>query len=307
MRVVAILNREGGTLRTTDLDMYARHLTTAFSRAGHAIDCHVVPGAALIETLEGAATDQTVDAILCGGGDGSVSAAAGICWKADKILGIIPAGTMNLFARSLRIPTDILDAATVLADAESRPVDIATANGRPFVHQFAVGIHSQVVRLRQRSAYRSRIGKILASIKAMFAILARPPVLTVRIRIKDAMREERVSLVAVSNNLYGEGHMPYADRVDEGILGIYRADVLPPTGVLRLAIDLLFGRYRDNPDFHADTADAVTLEFPRRRRARKAVIDGELIPLEESVRIVMHAGELRVLAPKAAGDPGRQA
>ncbi|KAI1691997.1 diacylglycerol kinase catalytic domain-containing protein [Ditylenchus destructor] len=94
-------------------------------------------------------SDRTdLDAMLAGGGDGTVSAAAGLAWQSRMPLGIIPAGTMNLFARSLNIPLDIWQAIDALADGDIAAADIGTADDRAFVHQFSAGLHARMVRLR---------------------------------------------------------------------------------------------------------------------------------------------------------------
>jgi electron transport complex protein RnfE len=66
------------------------------------------------------------------------------------VLAILPAGTMNLFARAMKVPLVLEEALEAIADGEVGAVDIATANGRPFVHQFSVGIHARLVRIREK-------------------------------------------------------------------------------------------------------------------------------------------------------------
>ncbi|WP_407815538.1 diacylglycerol kinase family protein, partial [Staphylococcus aureus] len=65
--------------------------------------------------MERAAEEPGIEGIIAGGGDGTISAAAGIAWKQGIALGIVPAGTMNLFARSLKLPLDIRQALETLA------------------------------------------------------------------------------------------------------------------------------------------------------------------------------------------------
>jgi diacylglycerol kinase family enzyme len=148
MRFVGILNSDGGTLRTTDMVAFVAMAETIFVEAGHTLDCRMVPGSELGAALERALGDNEVDAILAGGGDGTISAAAAACFAANKPIAVLPAGTMNLFARSLGVPLQLEAALRALAAGSVGAVDIATANGRPFVHQFSVGLHSRLVRIR---------------------------------------------------------------------------------------------------------------------------------------------------------------
>ena len=102
--------------------------------------------------------------MLAGGGDGTISAAAARLMNSKKALAILPAGTMNLFARGLGIPQTLDAALESFADGEVIAVDMASANGRPFVHQFSIGMHARMVQLRQKMAFGSRLGKMRASV-----------------------------------------------------------------------------------------------------------------------------------------------
>ncbi|MCC0029343.1 MAG: diacylglycerol kinase family lipid kinase [Brucellaceae bacterium] len=296
MTIAAVLNREGGTLRTTDLAAYGAHLQAAFSARGHALDIDIVAGRQVTEALRRAAGSDA-DAILCGGGDGTVSAGAAVAWKTGKALGVLPAGTMNMFARSLGIPLDIHEAAEALAGGTIAPADIATANGRPFIHQYSVGVQPRMVTERSRIGYRSRLEKLISSMRAAFGAIGNPPSFRAHIDLDAATGDGPYSFVAVSNNLYGEGHMPYADDVAGGELGVYWVGVLSPGENLELAADLVRGNWKDNPNFGAARTRSVELAFPARRRRHRATIDGELIALEDRVELRIHPGELKVIAP----------
>lgn len=297
MRISAVLNRDGGTLRTADMAAVCVMLQDAFAGAGHEFDCRVVSETALRSALDGALADDEIDCVLAGGGDGSISLAAGKAWKSGKALAVLPAGTMNLFARSLGIPLALPEAVTALANASTSHVDIATANGRPFVHQYSVGMQPRMVIEREKLDFGSRLGKIIASARALASPILRPPAFSVSIEADGRRASGRMSLVAVSNNPHGEAHLPYPDSVDSGLLGLYQAGVLTPRAGLRLTADLTLGNWSANPDLTAETARSVTLSFPDRRRGAKAVIDGELVELPDRVDIRIHHRQLKVLLP----------
>ncbi|MFN3505828.1 MAG: diacylglycerol/lipid kinase family protein [Allorhizobium sp.] len=299
MKLKAVLNRDGGTFKTTDMQAYCESATRAFAQKGHELVCTVVAGEEIVQTLEAASAEQGLDALLAGGGDGTISTAAGIAWKSGLPLGIIPAGTMNLFARSLQLPLDIWKVLDQLADATIAEVDIATANGRPFVHQFSAGLHARMVRMRNQMDFASRIGKIRASTSAAFGVMLDPPRFEVVFDIDgDGKSEERpVSAISVSNNPLGNNSLFFADRVDTGKLGVYLADPLEPTGVGRLAFDILRGKFKENEAVTASTAEMVRLHFPQHRKGAACVLDGELLRMPADVEIKIHAGELKVLVP----------
>ena len=56
-----------------------------------------------------------VDAVVVGGGDGTISAAAGVAVDGHIVLGVLPLGTFNHFARDLGMPTELPVAVATLA------------------------------------------------------------------------------------------------------------------------------------------------------------------------------------------------
>ncbi|HEX2148054.1 MAG TPA: diacylglycerol kinase family protein, partial [Pseudorhizobium sp.] len=251
-----------------------------------------------VATMQRVAATPGVEGLIAGGGDGTISAAADIAWRNRLVLGIVPAGTMNLFSRSLKLPLDIWDVLGVLADGRVQQVDIASANGRSFVHQFSAGLHARMVRYRNSMTFGSRLGKIRASTRAAFGVMFNPPVFEVEFSAEGKRGARKVSAISVSNNEFGSDPLLYADDVTGGHLGFYIADPLTPRGVAGLAFDILRGRLKENESVTAMTATEVELHFPRERRDVRCVIDGELLPMDRDVKIRIHAGELKVLVPR---------
>lgn len=300
MHFIGVFNRDGGAFRTMDLEAFSAEAVRVFAGHGRSLECRLVSGAELLPELARAAEDETADALLVGGGDGTVSAAAAACFRTGTPLAILPAGTMNLFARSLQIPLDLQDALPALAGGIVRPADIATANGRPFVHQYAVGIHPRLVRLRESLTYRSRLGKIFASIRAISIAVSRPPRFDVEIGMARHSERRKASGVSVSNNVLGEGHIPHADEVDRGVLGVYVVKPMGAPAMARFCMRVLLGSWKASPLVSEDEVRRVSLRFPRRKSSAQAVIDGELIPLESRVDITIHPGALKVVRPAEA-------
>jgi diacylglycerol kinase family enzyme len=298
MRFFAVLNRQGGSLRTTDLDAFTTSVRDTLQTAGHSLEIELVSGDDLIAALDRAASSDA-DVVLAGGGDGTISAAAGRLMGTPKALAVLPAGTMNLFARGLGIPLTLDEAVAAFAGGEIRQVDIATANGRPFVHQFSIGMHARLVKLRSKMEFASRLGKIRASIRAAWLAVMNPPAIRVRIDVGNTEIEARATALGVTNNVFGEGHLPYADRPDGGVLGIYFTVARQRGELLRLLWNIARGKWRDNEQVEVHEAKRVTLTVQSRRKRLAAVLDGELVTLEKETDIRIHPGQLRVLVPSA--------
>jgi len=302
MRFAAVLNRDGGTLRTTDLSALSDQIKNTLEAAGHVIDIEIVAGDTIEAALQKAAARRGVDVVLAGGGDGTISAAAALLMNRKKALGVLPAGTMNLFARGLGIPQTLDAALKSFADGEVIAVDIASANGRPFVHQFSIGLHARMVHLREKMEFGSRLGKMRASARAAWATINNPPAMKVMLTIGEAELVTRTTGIGITNNLFGEGHLPYADDPAGGVLGIYVSVARQRAELARFLFDVARGKWRDSEHVEIHQADRVMLKIQSSSTRFRAVIDGELVKLDRETTLEIHPGALHVLVPARAAN-----
>lgn len=297
MKIAAILNRGGGSLRSIDAHAFADRLRERFEAAGHKVDVHLVEGDDLVHALE-RARDDDYEAVIAGGGDGTISAAAGVLCDTPTALGILPAGTMNLFARSLEIPLDLDEAVAALAEGQIGEVDVASANGRVFVHQFSVGMHPYLIRLRERKSFGSRLGKMRASLAAAFELINRPSRVRLELTIDGAARDVRTHSLGVTNNLFAEGHLPYTEQPAGGVLGVYVASSRKRSDFLYFLANLAIGRWRANPQVEIFTAREVVIRTAVADPRFGCAIDGELCELAQETTLEIHPRALKVIMPK---------
>jgi diacylglycerol kinase family enzyme len=298
MRFAAVLNRDGGTLRTTDLAAFSDRMRQTLEAAGHSIDIGIVSGEDVAATLEKAAARRGIDVVLAGGGDGTISAAAARLMNGKKALAILPAGTMNLFARGLGIPQTLDAALESFADGEVIAVDVASANGRPFVHQFSIGLHARMVQFRQKMEFGSRLGKIRASARAAWATINNPPAMKVTLTIGEAEIVTHTTGIGITNNLFGEGHLPYAANPVGGVLGIYVTVAQRRGELVRYFLDVARGKWRDSEHVEIHQADKAILKIHSASKKFRAVMDGELVKLDRETTIQIHPRALNVLVPR---------
>src|SRR5919202_110360 len=124
----------------------------------------------LPETVRRAVSEGS-DLIVLGGGDGSVSSVVDFLVKSGAVLGLLPLGTANDFARTLGIPTDIQSACETIAYGEVVDVDLGLAGEDYFVNVASVGLGVEVTKALSPRLKR-RVGALaypLAAIRAFFA------------------------------------------------------------------------------------------------------------------------------------------
>jgi YegS/Rv2252/BmrU family lipid kinase len=82
--------------------------------------------------------------VILGGGDGTLSKNVDHFLGSDTILGVLPLGTANSFARTLGLPLDLDGAITVIADGTPRRIDLGAIAGDYFLNNAALGLAPMV-------------------------------------------------------------------------------------------------------------------------------------------------------------------
>jgi YegS/Rv2252/BmrU family lipid kinase len=84
------------------------------------------------------------DLLILGGGDGTVSGLVDLMVGHDVILGVLPLGTANSFARTLGIPLSVEGAVEVIRTGKPRRIDLGMIDGDYFANCAAMGISPKI-------------------------------------------------------------------------------------------------------------------------------------------------------------------
>ncbi len=242
----------------------------------------------------GEAATEAVSAgevVVAMGGDGIVGALAGVV-REHGVLGVLPAGRGNDFARELGIPFDSRQACRVLATGEVRELDLGEVNGRPFACIASTGFDSEANRLANEARLvKGNLVYLYAALRALAAW--RPTKFTVRLD-GDEHSFEGYTVVAANSRFYGGGMRVAPEaKTDDGLLEVI---LIGKNSKLRFLANL--------PKVFKGTH--VELDGVRSFRAREVEIsadrafdvyaDGEPVArLPAKVRLV--PGAMRVIAP----------
>jgi YegS/Rv2252/BmrU family lipid kinase len=123
--------------------------------------------------------------VIVAGGDGSLHAIVAALHRrnelADAVVGLLPLGTGNDFARGAGIPLDPEEAAELIVHAEPRPVDlIVDCTGEIVVNNVHVGVGAQAS--RKAGTWKRRLGRVGYPIGAALAAV-NPPFVRLRIEV----------------------------------------------------------------------------------------------------------------------------
>lgn len=254
-------------------------------------------GAQLAEYAD-QAVKQQIATVIAAGGDGTLSTVANALKNSQSTLGVLPWGTLNHFAKDLKIPFDLESATQVILEGHSISVDLGEVNGRGFINNSSLGLYAHAVRERDAQRRRSGRGKVSAFFWAGLSLLRIFPMLHIRVLCDGQPLFRRTPFVLIGNNEYAlEGlHMAQRANLQEGQLNLYMSRGTGRLGLLRLAWLALWGGLRQARDFDALKAREITIET-RRPRLRVA-LDGEVFSMSTPLRYRVLPGALRVLVPR---------
>lgn len=297
MRVEILVNCRAGSLIGADVARVVGDVQSAFAAKAHdvAVTC-AEPDE--IEAEVKAARARNPDALVIGGGDGTVRAAAWELVDTPIALGILPLGTMNRLARDLRIPFDPVKAAGLLATAPAESIDVGEVNGRIFLCNALVGLPVTFARDRQALRGRSWSERIPGYVRLAHKLLSTRR--RIRLDIDDgrsAVSLRALSLV-VSNNAYSEEPSVMLTRrtLDGGELALYVARHRSGWSLLGTLLRAIAGRWRTDPEVTHFTARKLRLDA----RAPRINVsnDGELETLQTPLVFTIRPKALRMLVPR---------
>jgi diacylglycerol kinase family enzyme/membrane-associated phospholipid phosphatase len=221
------------------------------------------------ELLGEPARSGRAKALGVAGGDGSVAAAAAIALEHGLPLAVIPAGTLNHFARDVGVDT-IEEAAEAVTSGAAVKVDVASLNGTPFLNTAAIGSYPEMV--RRRDALAGRMGKWAA----MTVAAARTLRVGTPVELALDGRYVKVWILFIGNCLYTpRGLAPaWRPRLEDGLLDVQylRADI--PFSRTRAVLGTLLG-VSDRVSGYAETS-ATSVKVRSLSGPQQVAYDGEM-------------------------------
>lgn len=296
--MIVIVNAAAGAAARETEELHA-NIREAFRSADVPITIEAPGEGENLSDVVQRALSANNEPIIAAGGDGTFSAVAAGLAGTGRTLGVLPAGTLNHFAKDLGIPADMPGAARVIADAHAVEIDVAEVNDRVFINNSSLGIYPRIVSHREAQQERLARGKWPAFVWATVQALRRFPFLNLRVTIEGERLVRRTAFLFVGNNEYEVVGFRLGKRnaLDRGRLGLYLTHRTGRLGLFRLALRALFGRLEQAKDFEAFSVEEALIES---RRPRLLVAtDGEVGWMKTPLKYRTRPRALRVFVPKA--------
>ena len=255
-------------------------------------------GAEMIAAAEQAVAEGAT-MVVAGGGDGTINAVASVLVGSGVPFGVLPLGTLNHFAKDMKIPLALDAAIANLVDGRPCQVDVGEVNGRIFLNNSSLGLYPDIVRQREQLQRKLGQGKWPAFGRALVASLRRYPFLNVKLKVNGDEHLRRTPFVFIGNNEYlMQGlNLGARDCLDGGVLSLYVAQRPTRLGLLRLAFHALRGSLSEAKDFDVLLARELVVETHHKRL--RVATDGEVNIMHPPLCYRSLPAALTVLVPRS--------
>jgi diacylglycerol kinase family enzyme len=283
-----------------DKEALCARLAAAFAAEGVRARVLLVDAGASLTELAQRAAEGPARVVVAGGGDGTISAVAAALVGTDKTFGVLPLGTLNHFAKDLRIPLDLEAAVRTIAAGRVVAVDVGEVNGRVFLNNSSLGLYPHIVRQREKTQRRQGYSKWLAFAWAVVVVFKRYPFLRVRLSADGRELYRSTPFVFIGNNEYEMDGFNVGARscLDAGRLSLYVTHKAGRGRLVLLALRALFGRLRAAKDFDSLCAREVWIETRRKHKRVRVAADGEFTIMQSPLHYRVRPAALRVLVPE---------
>jgi YegS/Rv2252/BmrU family lipid kinase len=226
------------------------------------------------------------------GGDGLIAAVADALKQSDGVMGVLPGGRGNDFARVLGIPLEPRAACRVLASDKRRSVDLGQVGTTTFIGIASCGFDSDANRIANES--RMIRGNLVYAYGALRTLASWRPA-TFEVSVDGESRQVTAYTVAAANSkAYGGGMLLAPDAsLEDGLLDVVIVENIPKLRFLRLLPTVFSGKHVHQPNVHVLRGASVVISSDR---PFTLYADGDPIA-ELPVTLGTLPGAVRVLVP----------
>jgi diacylglycerol kinase (ATP) len=267
-------------------------------------------GGAHITQLARQAAQEGADAFFISGGDGSINLAVAGLVGSETALGVLPAGTANVWAQEIGMPalswthwTALEESAHLLAVSEIHAVDVGLVNGKPFLLWAGVGLDAYIVhRLEPRERWEKYFAALQYTAEAAWnASFWRG--INLRVEIDGSQLSGHYLLAVVSNiHLYAGGYAQISPeaRLDDGLMDLWLFEGDDLVDTVQMAFDLISGRHLHSDQVLRHQVRTLALESDTRLYFQ---VDGEPVQEEGRLEIEVQHKALRTFIPPQTPHP----
>lgn len=218
------------------------------------------------------AVEQHIDVVIAVGGDGTIHEIIQELAGSETALGVLPSGTVNVWAREVGIPLDLNGACNVLLHGQTRSIDLGKINERYFLLMVGIGIDGEVTHAVEKKAVK-RLGVFGYLLVAAWWGTRFPAFRATLDLGQRTMKVNAIQIVVGNTQLYG-GALKYTwqAKCDDGLLDICIIRKQNPLRRWTVMLGFLLGRQQRKPWVRYETSETFKLYT---RQPVAIQVDGE--------------------------------
>jgi YegS/Rv2252/BmrU family lipid kinase len=240
------------------------------------------------------AVERGVDTIIVAGGDGTISTISRVLVGTDTVLGVIPTGGGNGFARHFGIPLTVSKAVRALAHGRVQSIDVGLINGAPFFVTCSMAWDAAIARTFEKFPVRGILPYVFAGVHEFFDY--QPQDVSVSLADGERLDFRKPVIFTIANlTQYGGGAViaPHA-KADDGMLELVVGEKKDFAVILANLPRLFGGTLHKAPKIVTRSSEKLLV---RRERPTPIQIDGEVVEAPEEIEIGVRPAALKVLVP----------
>ncbi len=306
MRAIVILNPVSGVSTLApdqgNAEQYEERIVEALRSQNIELEVRYTtsedPGQGLAKQ---AAEEKDVDVVIAAGGDGTIHAVATGLIGTRGTLGVVPTGTMNNIARSLDISEDIDEACRIIADGQTKRIDVGKVNGQVFLEVSGVGLEAALFPAAEEIKRKGLLTTLRGIIDGLNTLFAFRPT---RFKISFDGRKSRpyhAVQVSVCNTPYYGARLQFAPGavMDDGLLDVLIYKNFSKLEYLRHAFSISQGRRALLPKVTRCTARSLRITADTPVEVHADGVSQGITPT--AIEVVPDALQVRVPAQVASG------
>ncbi len=287
-----IVNPSSGKEKGTE---YSEHALKTMKEIGYETEMRVTKGEGDAMRFAREACDRKLDFVAAMGGDGTINEAInGIAEQEHRPqVGLIPLGTVNDFARALKIPMEPEDAIEIFKQQHIQKTDVGKVNDRYFINIVAVGALAEAS-FSTPVEQKSKLGPLAYIIEGMKKMKEKQP-FQLKVQSKnDWEGDALLMLIALTNSVGGmETIAPHA-KVNDGKLHVFIVKDISLPQFLLLLPKVLSGELAESEHVHYMKVDSMEASSTYEMIANIDGDEGDKLP----IRLENLKQHLEILVPK---------
>lgn len=245
------------------------------------------------------AVEQNASVVIAIGGDGTINEIIQELAGSETALGVLPTGTVNVWAREMLIPLDNAGARDVLVNGQTKRIDLGKMNDRYFLLMVGVGLDGDVTHAVERKPVK-RLGVLAYAVVAAFVSLHYRP-FRASIQLGENTFNINALQIIVGNTQLYAGALKYTwqAQCDDGQLDLCIIRKRGIFGRIMVLFDFLLRRPKRSQWVRYETAQTITIHTPRQVGIQ---IDGDHMGYTDSnstpTTISVAPKTLKVIVPR---------